>query len=215
MGRASAANLKRSRDGVERVNTTEGICLDAFLASSEVVDWKQPDVRSLARELAGDDGPVAVAARCFRWVRDEVRHSGDHGDQTVTLSASEVLWHRTGLCYSKSHLLAALLRANGIPAGFGYQRLSIDDTGPPFCLHGINAVALPGVGWYLADARGERPGINTRFDPPHEMLAYRPRLPGERTLEGVWAEPLPVVVAALRRCETVRDLLGQLPDCAD
>ena len=58
------------------------------------------------------------------------------------------------LLLSKSHLLAALLRANGIPAGFCYQRLSIDDIGPPFSLHGFNAVWLQEYGWYRVDARG-------------------------------------------------------------
>ena len=186
--------------------------MHSYLVSSEVVDWTHPDVRALARELGGEDGPLAVAARCFLWARDEVGHSIDHGDQTVTLTASEVLRHRTGLCYAKSHLLAALLRANGIPAGFGYQRLSVADSGPPFCLHGFNAVALSEQGWYRVDARGDRPGIRTSFDPPREVLAYRPRHPGERTFEEIWAEPLPVVVDALRRCGDVSELLSQLPD---
>ncbi len=183
-----------------------------YLESSEVVDWTAPDVRALARELGGEDGPLGVAARCFIWVRDEVGHSLDRGETTVTVTASEVLRHRTGLCYAKSHLLAALLRANGIPAGLGYQRLSVDDIGPPFCLHGFNAVALPGLGWYRVDARGDRPGIRTCFDPPREVLAYRPRLPGERTFEEIWTEPLPVVIDALRRNDDLSDLRFRLPD---
>jgi len=36
----------------------------------------------------------------------------------VTCKASDVLIYGTGYCYAKSHLLAALLRANAIPAGF-------------------------------------------------------------------------------------------------
>jgi len=39
----------------------------------------------------------------------------------VTCSASEVLREGTGICFAKSHLLAALLRAVGIPAGLCYQ----------------------------------------------------------------------------------------------
>lgn len=186
--------------------------MDEYLASTEIVDWTHPEVRALARDLGGDDGPLAVAARCFVWVRDRIGHSLDHGRRTVTLSASEVLRHRTGLCYAKSHLLAALLRANGIPAGFGYQRLSIDDGGPPFCLHGFNAVGLPGHGWYRVDPRGNRPGIRTTFDPPREALAFSPRHPGERTFEEVWPEPLPVVVEALRRSDDLSELLPHLPD---
>jgi transglutaminase-like putative cysteine protease len=169
-------------------------------------------VLALARELDGADGAVAVAGRSFAWVRDQVRHSIDHQDQIVTCSASDVLRHRTGLCYAKSHLLAALLRANGLPAGFVYQRLSLDDTGTAHCLHGLNAVHLPGIGWYRMDARGDRPGVSTRFAPPIEAFAFPTVLPGESTFAQIWAEPLPVVISALRRIATVSELMSQLPD---
>jgi transglutaminase-like putative cysteine protease len=185
---------------------------DGYLAESEVVDWSHPAVQALADELRGNDGDAAVAARCFRWVRDEIRHSVDHGDRIVTLAASDVLRHRTGFCYAKSHLLAALLRANGIPAGFAYQRLSVDGTGAPFCLHGFVAAWLQEVGWYRADPRGNRPGISVDFAPPVEQLAFQPRLPGELTYREVWAEPLPAVVAALRGAESVEALAARLPD---
>ncbi len=65
---------------------------------------------------------MAIAHRCFEFVRDEVRHSWDFKENPVTCHASEVLRHRTGYCYAKTHLLAALLRANRIPAGLCYQR---------------------------------------------------------------------------------------------
>ena len=59
----------------------------------------------------------------------------------------------------------ALLRANGIPAGFCYQRLSIDDVGPPYTLHGFNAVYLNEHGWYRVDARGCKAGVTSDFTP--------------------------------------------------
>ena len=130
----------------------------------------------------------------------------------MSCSASQVLLHGTGFCYAKSHLLAALLRANAIPAGFCYQRLSIDGAGPPFCLHGLNAVHLPGIGWYRIDARGDRAGIATAFDPPHERLAFEPTLDGEVTFDEVLASPLPVVVDALTRWRSCAELLDHLPD---
>src|SRR5690348_16597547 len=109
-----------------------------FLASTDAIDWQHGEVFALAKQLAGDS--VESTARCcFEWVRDEVQHSGDFQLNPVTRSASEVLQARTGFCYAKSHLLAALLRANGIPAGLCYQRLSVDDLGQRFCLHGLNA----------------------------------------------------------------------------
>lgn len=118
----------------------------------------------------------------------------------------------TGYCYAKSHLLAALLRANGIPAGLCYQRLSVDGEGAPFCLHGLNAVYLDGYGWYRIDARGNKPGVDAQFVPPVERLAFALELLGEADLPGIHAEPLPQVVDVLTRCATVQQVYEQLPD---
>lgn len=184
-----------------------------FLASTDVVDWYHADVHRLAWLLAGGvSDPVEIARRCFGWVRDEVWHSVDHGDTHVTCSASEVLAHRTGFCYAKSHLLAALLRANGIPAGFCYQRLAVGDGGPPYCLHGLNAVWLPEIGWHRIDPRGNKLGVHARFAPPHEHLAFAATGPGEATFAEVWPAPLPVVLDALNRRASVADVCANLPD---
>lgn len=183
-----------------------------FLAASDVIDYGHPAVHSLAAELGRDAEPLALAARCFHWVRDNIHHSIDHQDEIVTLSASEVLQHRTGLCYAKSHLLAALLRANSIPCGFVYQRLALDESGNSFCLHGLNALWLPDHGWYRVDPRGDRVGICTFFDPPQEHLAFATTLPGEQTIDGVFANPLPVVITTLRRYTKLKDLCADLPD---
>jgi transglutaminase-like putative cysteine protease len=186
-----------------------------YLEATPIVDWDNPEVLARARALAeGRDDPVAVARRCFEWVRDEIKHSGDHRLGPLTCSASEVLRHGTGFCYAKSHLLTALLRANGVPAGFCYQRLSIDDIGPRFCLHGLNAVYLPRIGWYRIDARGDREGIETAFDPPHERLAFESRLDGEATFDDIWPAPLPVVVEALTAHGSIAQFLDHLPDMA-
>ena len=64
---------------------------------------------------------MAFTRAAFEWVRDSIGHSYDVSDPRITLSATEVLEHRVGLCYAKSHLLAALLRAEGIPTGLCYQ----------------------------------------------------------------------------------------------
>ncbi|WP_337175015.1 transglutaminase family protein [Paludisphaera sp.] len=185
----------------------------AYLEATPVVDWRDREVLALARRLSHGD-PFVAARRCYEWVRDEIKHSGDYRLDPVTCSASQVLRHGTGFCYSKSHLLAALLRANAIPAAFCYQRLSVDEDGLSFCLHGLNSVHLPGIGWYRVDARGDREGIVTAFDPPTERLAFEPRLAGEADFKLMLPGPLSVVVKALRGSRGRAQLLERLPDLA-
>jgi transglutaminase-like putative cysteine protease len=187
--------------------------VDEFLRSTDVIDWQHPAVTARARLLRADlSDPTAVARRCFEWVRDDIRHTADFGLTPVTCAASEVLEQGSGYCYAKSHLLAALLRANGLAAGLCYQRLSLDENGREFCLHGFNAVLLPGIGWYRADPRGNRPDIDAQFIPPVERLAFTARLPGELDLPEIWPDPLPVVVEALRSHATAREVGEHLPD---
>jgi transglutaminase-like putative cysteine protease len=187
----------------------------AFLASTDVVDWQHPTVIARAAQLRGDvDDHAAIARRAFEWVRDEIRHTTDHKLEVVTCSASDVLREGSGYCYAKSHLLAALLRANGIPAGFCYQRLTVDDPSGPFCLHGLNAVWLPDHGWYRIDPRGNRDGIDALFTPPVERLAFPIVHPGEADLPEIWPDPLPVVINALRSHTDAVALGRDLPDIA-
>ena len=188
---------------------------DPYLRATEIINHDHPAVVAQARTLRGDlADPVAITRACFEFVRDEISHSVDARANPLTCTASDVLAHRTGYCFAKSHLLAALLRANGIPTALSYQRLSIDDIGPPFTLHGLNAVHLPGIGWHRIDARGNKPGIHTEFTPPAESLAYTPRLAGEADLPGIFADPLPVVLDGLRRETTWDGFLAALPDQA-
>jgi len=188
--------------------------MNPFLESSCHIDFDHPDVAAKARELgAGAVDPLDLIRRCFEFVRDEIRHSADFRLDPVTCKASEVLTHGTGFCYAKSHLLAALLRANGIPTALCYQRLSINDDGlAPLCLHGLNAVQLPALGWFRIDARGNKPGIDTRFDPSAESLAYTPQGALEADLPEFFSEPLPAVVSILESSTRYTDVLAALPD---
>lgn len=184
-----------------------------YLDSSEYIDWKHPLVVAKAAELAeGCDSDQGVAQRCFEFVRDAIKHSWDYRMNPVTCSASEVLIHGTGYCYAKSHLLAALLRANAIPAGLCYQRLALENDEPPYCLHGLNAVYLERHGWYRIDARGNKPGVAAEFCPPTEKLAFPIINALERDFPEILAEPLPLVVKALTRNKTVEEVFDNLPD---
>jgi transglutaminase-like putative cysteine protease len=187
--------------------------MEEYLQATEVIDWQEPSVLEHVQHLAsGYQTPDLIAKACFEWVRDEIHHSFDYQMNPVTYRASEVLKHKTGYCYAKSHLLAALLRANRIPAGFCYQRLSIDDKGAPYSLHGFNAVYLPEIGWYRADARGNRKGVDAQFTPPREQLAFRIQFPEEADFQNIFPEPLSIVIDALKAQQTWDGMLQNLPD---
>jgi transglutaminase-like putative cysteine protease len=186
--------------------------MNAYLQATEAIDWQDSNILELAKNLAsGCQSHEAIAKACFEWVRDRIEHTVDYRRTQITCRASEVLREKTGFCYGKSHLLAAFLRANQIPAGFCYQRLSIHGEGEPYCLHGFNAVYLPEIGWYRMDARGNRQGINAQFTPPHEQLAYRIAL-GEVDFKTIFAEPLPLVVQTLQTYRTLESISENLPD---
>lgn len=186
--------------------------MESYLASSTYIDSQHPAVLAKARQLAaGSTSTQEIAQACFHFVRDHIRHSWDYRQNPVTCKASDVLAHGTGYCYAKSHLLAALLRANGIPAGLCYQRLTIG-TEPPFCLHGLNAVYLPEHGWYRIDARGNKQGVQAEFCPPQEQLAFPIVTSGEKDFAGIWAEPHAAVLDALLRHATIEAVADNLPD---
>ena len=184
--------------------------MEAFLRATDIIDWHDPAIERLARELAAET-PLETAKRCFEWVRDEIRHSYDYQCNPVTWRASDVLRERTGYCYAKSHLLAALMRANGIPTGFCYQRLTAYDEGQ-YSLHGLNVVYLPDFGWYRVDARGNKVGVNAQFMPPVEQTAFQVSAAGEADFSAILAEPLPIVLRALQTTPTWDQLAENLPD---
>jgi transglutaminase-like putative cysteine protease len=187
--------------------------MNEYLKPGKYVDSDHPDVVKKALALsAGVDDPQEIARACFEFVRDEIRHSWDYKLNPVTCKASDVLKHGTGYCYAKSHLLAALLRANQIPAGLCYQRLTIANDAPPFCLHGLNAVFLEPFGWYRIDARGNKPGVSAQFSPPVETLAFPLLTEGEADLPEIHAEPLQAVVDVLEQYDDYLLVSNNLPD---
>jgi len=189
--------------------------LNEYLVSDTIVDWQTPAVRQKALELTGTLSDEVAKARClYEWVRDTIPHSNDAGLDIVTCTASEVLHHGTGICFAKSHLLAALLRAVSIPAGFCYQVLRMD---PPVdnepVLHGLNAIYLATIGrWIRIDARGNTNGINAQFSIKKEQLAFAmDPLADEFIYETIFAAPVGSVVNRLRRYKTINELWLDLP----
>ena len=104
------------------------------------------------------------------------------------------------------------MRANNIPAGLCYQRLSIEGKGEPFSLHGLNAIYLKEYGWYRVDARGNYNTIDAGFNPPYEQLAFQINDKLEIDLPEIWHEPLKVVTNILTSSKTFLEVYENLPD---
>lgn len=175
-----------------------------YLAGDTVVEVEHPAVRALSGELrAAHPDDVDFTRAAFEWVRDRIRHSVDARDPRITVTAGEVLGAGVGLCYAKSHLLAAVARAGGVPAGLCYQQLT--DGGAPV-LHGLVAVYLAGR-WHRQDPRGNRTGIDAQFRLGHEQLAY-PITKGSAGIDfaEVYVRPSPTVLAALRGAHDALEL---------
>ena len=187
--------------------------MQKYLEETELIDFSNKEVYTLAKSLAkGCDTDTQIAKNCFEYVRDHINHSGDYKDEVTTYKASDVLKHKTGWCYAKSHLLAGLLRANGIPTGFSYQRLSCSEYKKDvYCLHGLNNIYLKEFGWYRVDARGNKEGVNAQFNPPHEQLAFELE-ENEFDLPEILSEPLAVVVEALKRNSCYVEMIEGFPD---
>ncbi len=185
-----------------------------YLKETDLVNFSDPKVKQLALSLAKDTrSDQEIARNCFLYVRDKINHSGDIVDNTpTTYKASDVLKYKTGWCYSKSILLAALLRANNIPAGFCYQRLSCSEYIPDvYCLHGLNAIYLKEFGWYRVDARGNKDEVNAEFNPPYEKLAFELE-EHEYDLPEILENPLPEVVEALKKFTYYEEMIHNFPD---
>jgi transglutaminase-like putative cysteine protease len=186
-----------------------------YLVSNEIIDWQTPAVLRMALELTQTLTDEVDKARClYEWVRDAIPHTNDVGLDVVTCTAGEVLQHGTGICFAKSHLLAALLRAVGIPAGFCYQVLRID---PPVdnepVLHGLNAIYLTTLGrWVRLDARGNTNGIDAQFSINKERLAFAMDPAADEFIyEAIFAAPAQSVVESLRMHTTMNELCSDLP----
>jgi len=185
-----------------------------YLKCTPIIDWETPAIieqtQALTRSLTHD---TEKARALFEWVRDAIPHSWDIGTDVVTCAASEVLQQRTGLCYAKSHLLAAMLRSTGIPTGFCYQ---VFRRNPPYhglALHGLNGLYLPSLAcWVRVDARGNTGTIDAQFSLTEEKLAF-PLDPqqGEFLYETIYTDPAPEVVAVLRGFTSLHALWPHLP----
>ncbi|MDG4863204.1 transglutaminase domain-containing protein [Streptomyces sp. T-3] len=188
--------------------------LSVYLAADEVIDHEHPLVRETAARLRAETvDEYSYAKAAYEFVRDTIPHSNDVGDMRVTWRASDVLAEGTGICHAKAHALAALLRAESIPAALCYQRLTLGDTPDTgFAVHGLIAVRLGGA-WHRQDCRGNEAGLGAQFSVEGERLEWIPRPEfTEMDYPVLYAEPHAVVLDALKAAPDRPHLWKTLPE---
>ena len=186
-----------------------------YLKQDNVIDFGNETIIQLADSLyINADSEIEYVKAAYEFVRDKVSHSADINEDIITCSASEVLKAKHGICFAKSHLLAALLRCKGIPTGFCYQKLILDDeTAPVLIYHGLNGVYIEEYSkWIRLDARGNREGVNAQFSIEEEQLAFpvRPEK-GEEDGLVIYPDPDSKILEKLRNNKTRTELWDDLP----
>ena len=189
--------------------------ISKYLKCDMVINFDHPSVSELAEQLYGEsENETDFIRRAYEYVRDRISHSADAGEDAVTCSASEVLAAGHGICFAKSHLLAAILRGKSVPTGFCYQKLILDDeTAPVLIYHGLNGVFVSEYEkWIRLDARGNKSGVDAQFSIDSEQLAFpiRPEK-GEVDNFVIYPDPDIEVVRTLRSHDSREELWKNLP----
>lgn len=189
--------------------------IEEYIKEDEIIDYSNEMIVKLAEALYEQSGNETEYIRAaYEYVRDHISHSADINEDIITCSASEVLKEGHGICFAKSHLLAALLRYKSIPTGFCYQKLILDDeTAPVLIYHGLNGVYMKEYEkWIRLDARGNKEGVDAQFSPDNEQLAFpiRPEM-GEKDDLTVYPNPDVKVLEKMRRNKTRTNLWDDLP----
>ena len=189
--------------------------VEEYLKYDSVIDYDNEAIMELADTLFKKaDSKLDFIKTAYEFVRDNISHSADINEDIITCAASEVLKAGHGICFAKSHLLAALLRCKSVPTGFCYQKLILDDeTAPVLVYHGLNGVYIDEhKKWIRLDARGNKTGVDAQFSIETEQLAFpiRPQM-GEIDSYIVYPHPDLKIVEKMRKLKTRTELWNDLP----
>ena len=189
--------------------------IDEYLKEDDIINYRNKKIMQLADELyQGTSDEVEYIKKAYEYVRDNISHSADIGEERLTCSATEVLEARHGICFAKSHLLAALLRYKSIPTGFCYQKLILDDdTAPVLVYHGLNGIYVSECKkWIRLDARGNKEGVNAQFSLAKEQLAFPIRTEkGEEDGFVIYPSPDVKILEMFKNYKTREELGNDLP----
>lgn len=193
--------------------------IEDYLKCSNVIDFDNKEIIELVDMLfEKSSNELDFIKRAYEFVRDNISHSADINEDVITCSASEVLREGHGICFAKSHLLAALLRCKQVPTGFCYQKLIVDDEKiPVLAYHGLNGIYLKDYQkWIRLDARGNRSDVNAQFSIEKEQLAFSVRSQmGEEDNFIIYPDPDTNILKNLRENKTRTVLWNNLPNKLD
>jgi len=185
--------------------------LDAFLHFDEVVSISDA-IRSKTQEIVHSlESDIDRSKAIFEWVRDNIHHTKDLGAEVVTCSSIDTFSEGTGICFAKSHLVASMMRSEGIPCGFCYQVFDnpVATDSDSLALHGLNAIYLESTSrWHRLDPRGNRVDVNAEFSVDREILAFPDMLFMD---DCIYAAPLKKVVQGLQTASNITGLWTDLP----
>ena len=188
--------------------------LDDYLKSDDIIDFDDSSIEEASEQLIeGLKDNISKAQAIFEFVRDQIFHSFQISATSVTLKASEVLDKGHGICYAKAHLLTAMMRAAGIPAGLCYQIIR-DESDDRLVVHGLSAIYIEEIEkWIRLDASKGIEEINTFIDFDRELpgLTVNTEI-GEQDDPTIYILPSKQVIKALRKSQTVDELRNNLPD---
>ena len=189
--------------------------MKAYLNADEIVNYEHLTICDIVEKLSKQAGTTLEYIQlAYEFVRDNIAHSADILHDQITCTASEVLEAGHGICFAKANLLAALLRKKGIPAGFCYQKLILDDeTAPYLIFHGLNGVYIEELGkWIRLDARGNKNGVQAEFSTVTEKLAFPVREEyGEEDVMMVFPDPDYNIIKSLKENKSRSELWRNLP----
>ncbi len=129
--------------------------LTACLRPTRFVDSDSPEIIAYGRRVAGDAADeIEKARRLYLAVRDDLRYDPFRvGADPEGYTASATLARRAGFCVTKAAVLAAVARAEGIPARLGFADVRNHLTSPRlkqmmgtdvFAYHGYTELHLGG-----------------------------------------------------------------------
>jgi hypothetical protein len=179
-----------------------------------IINYSHPAIQRKIKEIQTlATQKIDLVKIVFEYCRDQISHSFDTGNMEVTINANDVLEKQEGICFSKTHLFATLLRGMNIPAGFCYQSVVRNGTiESGFALHGLNAVYLEETGWFRLDPRGNKPGVQSEFSVFEEKLAYKIHTKwGEIDYPNVYTKPLEVVIESMENSKNNKELFFNRP----